>query len=82
VKSFTVRDLRERYGVSEPTILGWIHSGELRAVNVGGSARTKKPRWRITQAALDAFEQSRTTTPIPPRERRQKPAGDVIQFIV
>ena len=33
--TLTVRDLCERYGVSEHTVLGWIRSGELRAVNVG-----------------------------------------------
>ena len=30
--------------------------GELKGVNVSRSPRSKKPRWRFTQAALEAFE--------------------------
>ncbi len=58
----TVRDIKKRYSVSEHTVLGWIRAGELKAVNVGRQAGGKKPRWRVTQAALDAFETARTPT--------------------
>jgi excisionase family DNA binding protein len=78
--TFSVRDLCERYGVSEHTVLGWIASGELRAVNVGRRPAGKKPRWRISQQALQAFELARTSTPPPPRARRRKRPGDVIEF--
>jgi excisionase family DNA binding protein len=77
--TLSVRDLCERYGVGEHTVLGWIASGELKAVNVGRRLGAKKPRWRITQQALDAFEVIRTPTPPAPRTRRRKPAG-VIEF--
>jgi excisionase family DNA binding protein len=78
--TFSVRDLCERYAVSEHTVLGWIASGELRALNVGRRLGAKKPRWRITQEALDAFEALRTPTPPPPKTRRKaRPAG-VIEF--
>jgi excisionase family DNA binding protein len=77
--TLSVHDLTERYGVSEHTVLGWIRSGELRAVNVGRRPGGKKPRWRITQEALQAFEAIRTPTSPPPRARRKKPA-DVIEF--
>jgi excisionase family DNA binding protein len=77
----TVKDLTERYGVSEHTVLGWISRGELRAINVGRRPGAKRPRWRITDEALQAFEMARTPTPPPPRMRRRKrPAEDVIQF--
>jgi excisionase family DNA binding protein len=76
----SVRDLCERYGVSEHTVLGWIHSGELPAVNVGRRLGAKKPRWRITQEAMEAFEQLRTHTPPPPRTRRKKQMAGVIEF--
>ena len=75
----SVRDLCERYGVGEHTVLGWIRSGELRAVNVGRRLGAKKPRWRITPEALAAFELLRTPTAPPPRTRRKKQAG-VIEF--
>ncbi len=79
--TLTVKDLRERYGVSEHTILGWIHSGDLRAVNVGRRLGAGKPRWRITQEALEAFEQLRTPTPTPQQTRRRKMRpSDVIEF--
>jgi excisionase family DNA binding protein len=77
--TLSVRDVCERYSVSEHTVLGWIRAGELRAVNVGRRPGAKKPRWRVTQSALEAFEQLRTPTPPPSRKRRQRLA-DVIEF--
>jgi excisionase family DNA binding protein len=79
--TYSVRDLCERYGVGEHTVLAWIRSGELRAVNVGRSAATKKPRWRITQEALTKWEALRAPTPPLPRTRRKKRADTgVIEF--
>jgi excisionase family DNA binding protein len=78
--TLSIHDLCERYAVSEHTVLGWIRSGELRAVNVGRRQGAKKPRWRITQAALEAFELARTPTPPPPKGRRRKQAAEVIRF--
>ena len=78
--TLSVRDICDRYGVGEHTVLGWIRSGELRAVNVGRTAGAKKPRWRIPQTALEAFELARTHTPPPPRTKRRKRPADVIQF--
>ncbi len=78
--TLSVRDVCERYGVGEHTVLGWIRSGELRAVNVGRTAGAKKPRWRIPQTALEAFELARTATPPPPRRPRRKRPADVIEF--
>jgi excisionase family DNA binding protein len=78
--AFTVKDLTERYRVSEHTVLGWIRSGELRAVNVGRKSGAKKPRWRIPEEALSAFELSRTATTPPPRMRRRKRPAGVIAF--
>ncbi len=78
--TLSVRDVCERYGVGEHSVLGWIASGELRAINVGRRLSTKKPRWRITQEALEAFEALRTPTPPPPRTRRRKRPADVIEF--
>jgi hypothetical protein len=77
----TVRDIQRRYAVTVHTVLGWIRSGELRAVNVGRRPGAKKPRWRITVEALAAFEQARTPTPPQPRAGRRKRAGaGVIEF--
>jgi excisionase family DNA binding protein len=79
--TLSVHDICERYGVSEHTVLTWINRGELRAVNVGRRLGAKKPRWRITQEALDAFEQLRTPSPPPPRMcRRKGTEAGIIQF--
>jgi excisionase family DNA binding protein len=75
-----VRDVCKRFGVSEHTVLAWINGGELRAINVGRHPGAKRPRWRITQEALEAFEQSRAVTPPLPRTRRRKQPTDVIEF--
>jgi transposase len=76
----TVQDIQRRYGVTVHTVLTWIRSGELRAVNVGRRPGAKKPRWRVTEAALEAFEQLRTPTPPPPRARRRKRNYEVHEF--
>jgi excisionase family DNA binding protein len=79
--TLTVRYVCERYAVSVHTVLAWIRSGELRAVNVGRRSGAKKPRWRITQEALEAFEALRTPGPPPARmKRRKKRPTDVIEF--
>lgn len=59
----TVRDIMNKYSVTEQTVLAWIHSGELEAVNVGVESGKKRPRWRITDAALAAFEKKRSARP-------------------
>jgi len=69
-RAVTVRELCERYGVGEHTVLAWIRSGELRAVNVGRRQGAGKPRWRVTAEALATFELLRTPQPPPPRTRR------------
>ena len=77
---YTVQDIQNRYSVTVHTVLQWIRAGELKAVNVGRRPGAKKPRWRITQAALDAFEQLRTPSPPMPRTRRPKRSGEVAEF--
>ena len=77
----TVEDVADRYGVSGATVLGWIRAGELRAVNVSRSRHSRKPRWRVSTTALEAFEAGRSATAEPPapKGRRKKP-GCVIEF--
>ena len=79
--TFTIREVCERYGVTATTVRAWVRSGELRALNVSRATTSRKPRWRIPQSALDAFELARTPTAAPPRlaGRRKQPAG-VVEF--
>jgi transposase len=78
--TLSVRDVSERYSVGEHTVLNWIASGELRALNVARHPNGGKPRWRVTAEALEAFEVARTSTPATPRARRRNRQPDVIQF--
>ena len=78
---FTVQELQRRYAVTSHTVLGWIRSGELRAINVGRRPGARKPRWRITADALAAFESLRTPAAPLPKVRRKRPTGTgVIEF--
>jgi excisionase family DNA binding protein len=79
--TLSVRDLCERYGVGEHTILHWVQNGSIKAINVGRRAGAKKPRWRFTQEALAAFEASRTPIrPLSPTNRKKKTNEGVIKF--
>jgi hypothetical protein len=80
---FTVKDLQERYEVTEKTVLSWIHSGELKALQLGRKLGSRKPRWRVTPEALAAFEALRAFTPRaePIKAPRRKKADGVHEFI-
>jgi len=76
-----IKDLCERFHVAEHTVLGWIKHGELQAINVARRPGTR-PKWRVTEEALAAFELARTATPPPERARRRKQStGSVLEFI-
>jgi excisionase family DNA binding protein len=78
--TLSVRDVCERYGVGDHTVLQWIRSGELKAFLASRRRDSKRPRWRISAEALAAFELARTPTAPPPRARRRKRSADVIEF--
>lgn len=39
-------------GIDDETVLAWIHSGQLPAVNVCKKPNGKRPTWRIAEADL------------------------------
>jgi excisionase family DNA binding protein len=80
MRSLRVREVAEHYGVTAGTVLAWLRSGELRAINVGRRVGARKPRWRITPEALAAFERRRTPSPTPAPTRRRKRAADHVMF--
>jgi transposase len=77
----SVRQVAERYTVGQHTVLGWIASGELTAINVARNP-AGKPRWRITSEALQAFEMLRAAQPATPepRRRRRRQAAGAVEF--
>jgi transposase len=78
--TYRVKDLEQRYGVTEHTIIHWIRTGQLSAINVGVDPGKKKPRYRITQQAIEQFELARSTIPPLPRTGRHKRHPKVIEF--
>ncbi len=83
---YTVPQLAQALGIDQTKLLGWIHRGELQALNVAESA-TGRPRWRIPADAWQAFQQARSNTaqapaPRPQQRRRRRRQADsgIIQF--
>ncbi len=70
--TYTISQVADRYGVGTHTVLAWIRSGELRAVQCGRRIDSRKPRWRITAEAIKEFELLRSAAPPQPRTRRRK----------
>ena len=76
----TVKTLAQMFQVSPHTVLSWIRNGTLKAINVSPNIG-KKPQWRITQAAIESFEQTRTSAPPPAKlPRKRKRESDYIRF--
>ncbi len=67
--------------VTHHKVIAWINSGELEAYDFSEN-RASRPRWRISQANIDAFLERRASSPTPPvtRRQRRKKADGVIQF--
>lgn len=63
---FTISDLLDRYqGVSRVTIVSWIESGELAAMDVAPSG-SKRKRLQVTRESLSDFERLRSLVkPVP-----------------
>jgi transposase len=70
--NYSLKQVAQRYGVCEATVSHWISTKQLRAINVGRDPGKQKPRWKVTQEALDEFEQTRTTNTPPKKQPRLK----------
>jgi excisionase family DNA binding protein len=67
----TPRQVADRLGIDHGKVLGWIHSGELRAANLARVAGGR-PRWRISAESLALFIAGRENRPRIQRVRRQR----------
>ena len=77
-QKLTPPEIARRWGVSPEKIIGFIRSGELRAIN-GATNCGGRPRYLVDVTDLALFEQRRSVTPMPKMRKRRAPAG-VIQF--
>ena len=74
------QDYATMKGISVLKPLLWIKTGELEAVNVATKAGGL-PRWRISPAAIEAFEAARAAVPQAPVTRRpRRKAGHVVEY--
>lgn len=74
MSAMSVSQIAERYAVKADTVLAWIRSGSLIAIDV--STARKLPRWRITAESLARFEESRSSQPPVVVERRKPSKKD------
>lgn len=56
----SVPEIATRLGVKSDKVLQWIASGQLRGINVAERV-AQRPRWRISEADLEAFLEVRST---------------------
>jgi len=80
-RRLTPPQIAERYGVSPDKVLGWIRTGELRALNVA-TRLGGRPRYSVDEEDLVAFEKRRQVQPQGRQHtRRQRPGvSNVIEF--
>lgn len=62
-------------GIDDETVLAWIHSGQLPAVNVCKKKNGKRPTWRIAEADLGRLLLARRsqTPPAPAPKTSKRP---------
>jgi len=75
------REIARRWGISPDKILAWIHSGELRAIDVA-TRRGGRPRYLVDVEELAAFEARRaaTASPRPGSTTRRSKPGTVTEY--
>jgi len=79
--TYSVKQIVERYGVSQATVLHWLATKQLMCINVGRDPGKKRARYRVTEKQLADFESTRTPVPPAPKARRRKQSADIIEFI-
>ncbi len=75
-KFYSVGQAAELLGCDVETVLAWIHSGELIAVDISKSKKRKRPTWRLPEAELGRFLITRRNkvAAVAPSVKKQKVA--------
>ncbi len=72
--------IAKQLAVSVDTVLRWIRSGELKAIDCSRQC-DGKPRWRVTASEFEDFQIRRSTVKnSKPSRRPRKRESDVIEF--
>jgi excisionase family DNA binding protein len=74
--TYSTSDIAKHFGAANDTVLTWIHNGELAAINVARSTATR-PRYRVTEEALEAFKRRRAAVTAAPAKDRNRCPGYV-----
>ena len=80
----TVQEVVAELKVSRDTVERWIHSGQLRAANVGAVPHhgVGRASWRVSAKALDEFLAARASqAPLPASPKLHRRKTDVIEFV-
>lgn len=64
--------IAEMLGVQVTKVHHWIERGELVAINLADRLDGKRPRWKVSQQALEDFLASRTPAKPSPRTRHKR----------
>ncbi len=68
--------LAKLWGISPDKIVGFIKSGELRAIDISRNRGSVRPRYLIDQRDVEAFEQGRMVIPPAPKATRRRRRRD------
>ncbi|NOY41574.1 MAG: helix-turn-helix domain-containing protein [Planctomycetes bacterium] len=82
MKTFTPNEVAEILAVDPDKVRLWIRNGELRGFDVGQNPNSKKPRYRVSEKSLEAFQEQRSIVPITsrPRRRQRKKDSDFVKY--
>lgn len=72
--------LARRLAVKPEKVRAWILRGELEAVDVSDRAGLGRPRWRISQQAIEKFLARRSAQPPPKPVRRRRRDDDEVDY--
>lgn len=76
----TPPEVARRYGIKAERVIAMIRAGLIRAIDVA-SPGSHRPRFRVHQADLIAFEHSREVKPRQKKtSRKRRSKSDVIEF--
>lgn len=70
-ETITPPELARLWGVAAEKVNALINSGQLRAMNLAVDPKGR-PRYRIYLTEVERFEESRTTQPPVPKQRRRR----------
>lgn len=77
----TPPDIAADLGCKPESVIGWIRRGELDAVDVSSRPGSGRPRFRVSEEALQEFLARRSVQPPPKRSVRRKLRDDDVNVI-